>query len=495
MASLSPLSWLEFSLLFTLGGAVWATLSKSLADARLRAWISSLLAFGFAVAAGLDFSYFGHFASGKGFRLFAFIFGPGVFAIDLLNAPLIPLIALLCLVIIAVTLKTRVRRFSFARTLMLEACLLFTFSAHDPWLLIVMLGVLALPQAHELYIRGRSGRVYAIHMIASMLLIAGGWLLLSTSLAQSEPWLLTGYGLVAVGIAIRAGFVPAHCWVIDIFENAAFGTALVTMAPLVAVYATARLLIPGAPPQILLFMAYAALGTALYTAAMSTIQSDARYFVCYFFLSLASLALAGMVLPLPLGVTAGLFLWLCIPISVMGLGLTIRSLEARTGRLSLREFKGLYAQTPTLAAFFLITGLAAVGFPGTLGFFGLEMLTDAASQSSKAFGIVVIASSALCGIAVLRVYSITFLGTTHQSTADLHIRRVELLSFLSLVILLVGGTLWPQPGVNSRQNAAEMILQLRQEHLALRANWTANTRDKPAQSTSLQGKGHPNPLH
>lgn len=459
--TLIPLSWMELSILSALLGSFWAASAGDLARARQRALLTSGLAFLFSLSAWLDFSYFGAFAEGHGFRALA-KFGPA-FVIDLLNVPLLSLVALLCLSIVAVTLKTRVNRFSFARTLLLEALLLLTLSAKDPWVLIVLLGLVTLPQAHELTVRGRSLRVFSVHMGLSMLLLSVGWWLVW---ASSLDLSLAGYILVAVGLAIRLGLVPAHCWIIDIFENASFGTALLTISPLLPVYAAVRLLLPEAPPIILSVLAGVALLTALYAAAMGTIQNEARHFICYFLLSHSSLVLAGLMFTTRLGMTAGLFLWLSVSLSVMTLGLIIRCIEARTGRLALKEFMGFHTEIPTLAAFFLVIGLAVVGFPGTLGFFGFEMLTDAATQSNAFFGFLVIASAALNGIGVLRVYAILFLGARRKKSVDLSIRRVELAAFLALVILLIGGTVYPQAGINFRKRASENILNIREAQLS-----------------------------
>ena len=43
-------------------------------------------------------------------------------------------------------------------------------------------------------------------------------------------------------------------------------------------------------------------------------------------------------------------------------------------------FHGLYEHTPGLAALFLVTGLASIGFPGTVGFVGAELLVDGIVQ-------------------------------------------------------------------------------------------------------------------
>lgn len=60
------------------------------------------------------------------------------------------------------------------------------------------------------------------------------------------------------------------------------------------------------------------------------------------------------------------------------------------GGLSLTDFKGLYEHTPALAVCFLLTGLASVGFPGTLGFIGTELLVDGVVEAYPYIGIAVV---------------------------------------------------------------------------------------------------------
>jgi NADH-quinone oxidoreductase subunit M len=183
-------------------------------------------------------------------------------------------------------------------------------------------------------------------------------------------------------------------------------------------------------------------------------------------LSFSSLVLVGMELVTSISLAGALSLWFSVALSLGGFGLTLRALEARFGRLSLKDFHGLYENSPALAVCFLVTGLASVGFPGTLGFVATELLVDGAVEANIAVGIAVAAAAALNGIAVLRAYFMIFTGARHASTVSLVIGRRERFAVLTLSALLLGGGLFPQLGIVSRHNAAEQLLKERAARMA-----------------------------
>jgi NADH-quinone oxidoreductase subunit M len=203
--------------------------------------------------------------------------------------------------------------------------------------------------------------------------------------------------------------------------------------------------------------------TAVYAAGMATIQRETRRFFAFMFLSITSLVLVGLELQTELSLTGSLCLWFALIVSLGGFGLTFRALEARFGRLALTDYHGLYEHAPSLAVFFLLTGLASVGFPGTLGFIGSELLVESAVEANLYIGIGVIATAALNGIAVVRAYFLLFTGARHVSTVSLGIGLRERIAVLILSGLILGGGIFPQPNVSSRQRAAEEILQDRWE--------------------------------
>ena len=303
-------------------------------------------------------------------------------------------------------------------------------------------------------------------MALFVVLLVLGWAAvdLSGSTAGIAPWWATVPLLLA--ILVRCGTVPAHCWVTDWFEHASPGIALLYVAPLTGVYAAVRLVLPIGPGWVLASIGLLSLFTAVYAAGMATIQRETRRFFAHLFLSHSSLVLVGLELHEVVSLTGCFCLWFSVILSLGGFGLTLRALEARFGRLSLKDFHGLYEHSPTLAVCFLLTGLASVGFPFTLGFISTELLVDSAVEASPYVGIAVVTAAALNGIAVVRAYFLLFTGARHISAMSLGLSVRERIAVLTLAALILGGGLYPQPGVMSRERAAEAIVELRKQNRA-----------------------------
>jgi NADH-quinone oxidoreductase subunit M len=392
------------------------------------------------------------------------LLGTPFLSLDELCAPLLPLVALLYLLTAIATLRTKIRRFSFAGTLAREALVLATFACRQPWGIIMLLALGVLPAWYELRVRGKPTRVFVWHMAAFVALMVVGWSLVQWE-GDEGPHSLWAVLPLLLAVLIRCGIAPFHCWVTDLFEHKTFGTAILFVTPMTGAYAAVRLLLPIVSDGVLHSVGMLSLATAVYAAGMSLVQREARRFFCYLFLSHSALVLAGLEIATPIGLTGALCVWLSVGLSQAGFGLTLRALEARHGRLSLIEFRGLYEHTPTLAICFLLTGLASVGFPGTFGFVGTELVVDGAVHAYPYLGLVLVVASALNGIAVVKAYFLLFTGTRHATTVPLGIGLRERFAVLTLAALILGGGLFPQPGVASRYHAAEQILQARALHM------------------------------
>jgi NADH-quinone oxidoreductase subunit M len=152
-------------------------------------------------------------------------------------------------------------------------------------------------------------------------------------------------------------------------------------------------------------------------------------------------------------------MWLSVGLALTSYGITLRCIEARVGRIDLNRYYGLYSHMPTMAAFFLLTGLASVGFPCTIGFIAGELLIESAMNFSPWIGWIVVLATALNGIAVMRAYFRIFTGTKHPTTIPMHSQFEERFAIVGLSLLILAGGLYPQPEVESSYQAAIHLLE------------------------------------
>lgn len=456
--------WLELSILLPLCGALICTfINQGQASYRVASLLSGLTLC-LTLGEWIDFSTLNSFAAHDHWDLVRFVFAQDVFVIDELSAPLLPLTALLYFLAIISTPRSKAVRFPFMLTMVSEAIAIATVSCTKPGLIIALLALSMVPVWIELRERRESTRMYTLHMGMYLGLLLAGWLLVDYGQHnQGIAW--ASAAMLMMASLLRAGVAPVHPWLTDLFSRASFGTALLFVTPMPGAYAVMRFVMPIAPAWAMQAISVLSLLTAVYAAGMSLVQTDARRFFCYLFLSHSSLVLAGLEITTAVGMAGALCVWLSVGLSLGGFGIILRLIEARMGRIRLDHYHGLYEHMPLLAALFLLLGLSSIGFPGTLGFIGMELLVEGTVEFYPLVGVAVVFAAALNGIAILRVYFLIFTGTRHRATISLQPRLNERFAALLVGLLVLGGGLWPQPGVNSRYHAAVSLLRLRQSTL------------------------------
>jgi NADH-quinone oxidoreductase subunit M len=458
--------WLEISILLPLVGALIVRYPSDRQFARRVSVLFACATLAATLGEWFDFVRLGAFEAHDQWDLVAAFMHQNVLVIDELSAPLLPLTSLLYLLTIYSTLRTKAARFSMSATLFSESIMLATFSCRAGWLLIALLALALVPVWYELkFRRGESTRVFSIHAAIFVACLVVGYSLLPSDTAGvgqgiSTQQLLAG-AVLTVGTLLRSGVFPLHCWMPDLFDRATLGTSILTVTPMSGAYAVMRFVLPIAPAWALQAIALLSLFTAVYAAAIALVETDSRRFFCYLFISNSALVLVGLELVTAIGLTGALCLWLSVALSLTGLGLVLRGLEARVGRVDLARFNGFYDQIPTLAGLFLLTSLASIGFPGTVGFVGIELLVEGAVEVYPLVGIAVVIATALCGIAVIRAYFRIFTGTKFIATVSLAAKPSERIAVIILAFLILGGGLFPQPGVASRHHAALKLMQRR----------------------------------
>jgi len=390
----------------------------------------------------------------------AFTVGPAptlstrTFAIDAVSAPLLPVLVLLHIVTLLGTAKSRVTPVLCARILLSAFVGLAVVTCQDPWILIQLLSASTLLPYWELRTVGKPTRGFVLHMSGFVAFLAGGQYLVESGSH------FAGYALLTLALLIRGGIAPVHGWVPRLFQQVSYATAMLYVLPLMEVAAALRLLIPGAPASLLDAAGVAALITAIYAGGLALVQSDTRRFYSHLCLSQTSLVFFGIMLHSANGLTAALCLWVSTALSLACLAFSLRAIEARFGPLPLDRYHGHYSQVPGLAIAFLITGLACVGFPGTVGFLPLELLFAGSVDRGLGVSFALAMATMLNGIAILRAYFALFTGRRPALSIPLPATRLERIGIILTALIVFAGA-WLSPEiVSSRHRVAESLLGL-----------------------------------
>ncbi|MEO9255999.1 MAG: proton-conducting transporter membrane subunit, partial [Tepidiformaceae bacterium] len=394
-------------------------------------------------------------AAGRADHRMVILDSPGrgvLLRVDALSFPLLVMAAALWLAGLCVAPTSSFSPAAVRRSAMAAGCMLLAFATTSPFLLVGALvagsGVFVL----EHRATPRVARVAGLYLGLSALALATGAVMLELRWAES-----LGLWLAAFGLLVRKGIVPLHSWMPDSFEFGHLIPALLFQGPQVGAYAAVILLLPAASDGTLTLVAVLSLVTAVYGASLAVSEPDTRRAFGYLFMSQSALVLAGITTAERAAVAGSLAVWVASSLALSGMGLAITALELRRGRLSLRDYHGGYEQTPLLGLSFLLLGLASVGFPGTLGFLGEELLVGGTVARFPAFGFVVIVATALNGITVMRMYFSLFCGRRRTGIV-LGLRPRELAVFAGLAAVLVASGLAPRYMVDSRLKAADAAL-------------------------------------
>ncbi len=377
-----------------------------------------------------------------------------MFALDTLAAPLLPVFALVHLLSHLGTAKTVTSTGYCIRSLLAAGLSALALCCHDEYVLLALLVLTAMLPLWELRERGRSSRTFVVYMSVFCLLLGASLL---SGLAERTP---LGVGLLLLALMVRGGVFPAHSWMPVLFTSATYGTSLLFVLPLMEILVIVRVLITTIPVWMLDIAGVLCLVSAVYCGGLALVQTQVSRFFAFLCLSQTSLVMFAVMLHTANGVTAALCLWMSAALGLTGLAFSIRALESRFGAMSLSEYHGHYEQVPGLAVLFLITGLACVGFPGTVGFVPMELLFSGSYEKGLGVSGTLALAAMLNGIAILRAYFSLFTGKRQQTSISLSVTGRERAGIV-LITLMVFGAAWLTPSVvDSRHRTAGELLGL-----------------------------------
>lgn len=373
---------------------------------------------------------------------------PGWLVLDALNLWLLPYTLLLHLAIVLCIPRSQLTPQSLHHLQISLAMDLCFFSLRQPLLLAIFWCLSHLGLVASLWgsPEKRLKKVLITFLGGGCLAFGlGTW-----GLAQGSDW---AYWAFILAILLRKAMVPFHLWLPELFEKGPFGQAIAFSAPQLGAYASVRLLTGQANQELLGVLGGLALLTALHGACLAFGQNQFRRVYAGLFMGQTSLVLAGLQGQTPQSVVGGLTLWLSGGVALTGLGLCVWGLLARRGSMDLSQFHGGYERSPLLANAYLVFGLAACGFPATLGFLGQDLLLQGTTLEHPHIGVLTAVVTALNGITILRTYFRLFCGSPQSYAISQSLRPRERLAMLLLLAFLIGFGLMPRALLNSRYQA------------------------------------------
>jgi NADH-quinone oxidoreductase subunit N len=226
----------------------------------------------------------------------------------------------------------------------------------------------------------------------------------------SDPLLLTGIGLLVVGLAFKSSVAPFHQWTPDVYEGAPTPvTAFMATATKAASFAIFLRLF-----DVALLGAQADWGPMLAVLATVTIvvgnvgalgQRSLKRLLAWSSVAQAGYMLAGVVVATQLGVAATMFYLAVYMVMNLAAFAVIAAREAETVHGDdLEAVRGLMSERPILAWPLTLAMLGLAGIPATAGFIGKFFLIEASVAGDYTWlGIVIVIGSMISLAYYLRV--------------------------------------------------------------------------------------------
>lgn len=272
-----------------------------------------------------------------------------------------------------------------------------------------------------------------------------------------------------LAVLLRKGVFPFHSWVASSAEG---GDLLKTVSftnTHLGAFLIARLAIPLLPlasAEALRGLTDLALLTALVASLMAVVETSPRRLIALLAVSQSSFILTGIGSGTLEGITGAMVYWVVVGLATTTIFLVLRMIEVRTPEpLTLGSHHGLGTKAPRLAVFFLVSALALVGLPGTLGFCAEDLLLHGTMDAHPVIGLLLPIATAINAVSFLRMFSRLFLGkrALHVAPiADALPRERLALATIALLLVLFGfmpGSLVRALGQISAQTGASEAFQ------------------------------------
>ncbi|MBK8251218.1 MAG: hypothetical protein IPK82_00930 [Polyangiaceae bacterium] len=305
------------------------------------------------------------------------------------------------------------------------------------------------------------GRVVVLPIVGTAFLSAGLFWLARAGVPLFRPRELAPPGAVALvllGAWMRIGLFPFHGYVPVLFERSHPSKAAVAFVANPGMLILMRVLTEsawdlGISGKVLMVVAAI---SGLYAAFLCIGQSDLLRAVGFQAVASTSMIVAGLCSREEAGAFGAILHATGSGLFVTGLALVAWGVKARLGTSPGTATPGIASAAPHAAAAFLLFGLAAAGFPGTLGFVSEELLLHGVIEHHPVTGTLIVLTTALSAIAMLRLFFLVFYGAPNTRgrsaafapTVPIDLFPREKLAFGALLVVIFGLGVMPAPALS-----------------------------------------------
>jgi NADH-quinone oxidoreductase subunit M len=398
-------------------------------------------------------------------------------SVDGLGLLLVLLATVMVPVVIVASWRDTARASYFAWVLALEGAALLVFLADDLLLFYIAFEATLLPAYFLIGGWGRADRARAalkfllFQLGGGLVLLAGViglWVISAEQRGPAGPSLLLGdlarldVGTEAgrwifiaffIAFAVKAPLFPLHTWLADTAEQATPPTSVLLVCVLdkIGTFAMLRFclgLLPEASRWATPVVVAIALISIIYGALLAIGQDDLLRLVGLTSLSHFGFITLGIFVISADGGSAAILYMVSHGLATGALLLGVGFLLHRHGTVSIRELRGLERQTPVLAGFFLVAGMATLGLPGLAQFVAEIVVIVNAFSWHWYVGAISLAGLVLAAFYILWAYQRVFTGgpadqagpvrAGAEKVRDLSRREVAVMAPLALAMVLVG---------------------------------------------------------
>jgi len=289
--------------------------------------------------------------------------------------------------------------------------------------------------------------------------------LLGTAMSSTTGfWIMLGF---FIAFAVKLPMVPFHSWLPDAHGQAptAGSVDLAGVLLKTAAYGFLRFAIPLFPEASAHFAPVAMwLGVLgiIYGAVLAFAQTDIKRLVAYTSISHMGFVLVGIYAGTEQALQGVVINMLAHGISAGALFMLCGEIYERLHTRDLRDMGGLWARFPFLPPIALFFGAASLGLPGMGNFVGEFLILLGTFKVAPVVAIVAATGLILAAVYALMMVQRAFFGPVklgeNAMLADLNGR--EVVTMLSLMVLLLWLGLYPQPVLNLSATAMHAVHQV-----------------------------------